>query len=688
MQAVARRATKRQIGKKASKKFANVSDPLVLPHIFTECLRWLELRALQEEGLFRISGDHAEIERLLVVFKGSKRRKVSLESLNVDDPHTVAGLLKGFIRDLQTPLLVPELSSLWLDAAAVENEEECIDATRRVVRLMPAGNRALAARLFRFLHSLASFQHVNMMSEANLATCFAPNVLDPSSFQNVATMTQLITLMIKHFIFIFSDDDDDEEDEEEQEEQEGGGASSTDKVSASPADGEQRTSRKAVPKHLMSAEKVKRATLRLGVQALQKKDVWDGLVPDDLKGDGDDATSPRGTESVSPRGESIAATFKRSKSWGKGVVRRGSAALLERRPSKSSVAESDPGHVILEVIIPSVSIRMKMQVDQEESVAHLLERARETIKKRRLMASAAERDDAAAASSPPASSDATTSATTGIPITRRVTASLIADEDYVLGVYRDAADGQYRMNETSFIREYNLRDMDKVLLVREEREAFRSATAAEEEEVVVDASAASSPPASGDLSFGPAPNKKAPKPQKKATPSPYGAVPNFAGEPVGCVKCDAVSPPSADGCVECGGELDPFMCVRCSLRYPSSKIFCSECGVKLPGADLPDEQVAVAPTSSASPEVRGSAVARKASQRTMTSDPPAAAEPVQDDADQESIPLDELCEMVLSFRIDEVKTYIKTKPVAEAERITLDLTARLEALAAETTTAA
>jgi ribosomal protein L40E len=271
-----------------------------------------------------------------------------------------------------------------------------------------------------------------------------------------------------------------------------------------------------------------------------------------------------------------------------------------------------------------------------------------------------------------------------------VTASLIADEDYVLGVYRDAADGQYRMNETSFIREYNLRDMDKVLLVREEREAFRSATAAAAAEAA-EAAASSSPPTSGDLSFGPAPNKKAPKPQKKATPSPYGAVPNFAGEPVGCVKCDAVSPPSADACVECSGELDPFMCVRCSLRYPTSKIFCSECGVKLPGAELPDEQASVAPAARGdAPPVTGAAVTRKATERSMTLDRPSAVASPPDDADlevTEVIPLEELCDMVLSFRIDEVKTYIKTKPVADAERITLELTARLEALAAETTAA-
>jgi RhoGAP domain len=64
------------------------------------------------EGLFRISGSKVEIDTLKARFDSGE--DVALEAVTMN-PHTVAGLLKQFFRELPEPLCTFELFDAYLE---------------------------------------------------------------------------------------------------------------------------------------------------------------------------------------------------------------------------------------------------------------------------------------------------------------------------------------------------------------------------------------------------------------------------------------------------------------------------------------------------------------------------------------------------------------------------------------------
>jgi hypothetical protein len=67
---------------------------------------------LKLEGLFRVSGSTNDVKSIQASFLKGKR----VELDKVADPHTVAGVLKIFLREAKDPLLTFELYDCWVTA--------------------------------------------------------------------------------------------------------------------------------------------------------------------------------------------------------------------------------------------------------------------------------------------------------------------------------------------------------------------------------------------------------------------------------------------------------------------------------------------------------------------------------------------------------------------------------------------
>jgi hypothetical protein len=76
------------------------------------CVGWL-LNNLNEEGLFRIPGSTSKVKKLKSAFDAGI---VDIEEY-ARDPHTVAGALKSYLRELPEPLLTYNLYHEWINAA-------------------------------------------------------------------------------------------------------------------------------------------------------------------------------------------------------------------------------------------------------------------------------------------------------------------------------------------------------------------------------------------------------------------------------------------------------------------------------------------------------------------------------------------------------------------------------------------
>lgn len=111
-------------------------------------------------------------------------------SANVNEPtpaydvHTIAGLLKLYLRELPEPLFTFSLYHQWIKVAAQilernkkEEDEELLVALRELVEQLPKTNRDNLGHLIRFLHLLTCHKESNKMTASNLSITMAPSLI-------------------------------------------------------------------------------------------------------------------------------------------------------------------------------------------------------------------------------------------------------------------------------------------------------------------------------------------------------------------------------------------------------------------------------------------------------------------------------------------------------------------------------
>ncbi|KNE57708.1 hypothetical protein AMAG_04566 [Allomyces macrogynus ATCC 38327] len=181
-----------------------------VPALVAACTTFVERKGTQVEGIYRISGNAAAIQRLraaLIAAGGHVAPLGSGPPIPVPSPssaastsppptpaaspdcppdvaaydvHVVSGILKMFFRDLADPLLCGDLYAEWMQAGKVPGPSIArAQAVREVLRKLPPAHAPTLAHLIRHLHRLATHAERTKMDAANLAIVFGPNLLKP-----------------------------------------------------------------------------------------------------------------------------------------------------------------------------------------------------------------------------------------------------------------------------------------------------------------------------------------------------------------------------------------------------------------------------------------------------------------------------------------------------------------------------
>jgi len=167
---------------------------------------------VRTEGLFRVSGNQAEIAALKARYdRGDDVRLVDAAAaaggadggivdsnrVPVANPHVVAGLLKLWLRELPEPLLSFALYNAFVNTSGTD-----IDVIVALVHKLPAANIAVLRRLVHLLSRVLANEQHNKMTTANLAVVFGPTLLRSSSDDPVAEMrdTPKVLEMVKAII--------------------------------------------------------------------------------------------------------------------------------------------------------------------------------------------------------------------------------------------------------------------------------------------------------------------------------------------------------------------------------------------------------------------------------------------------------------------------------------------------------
>ncbi|XP_040469377.1 GEM-interacting protein isoform X2 [Falco naumanni] len=197
--------------------------PEEVPFIVVKCTSEIEARALGVQGIYRISGSKARVEKLCQAFENGR----SLVELSEHSPHDITGVLKHFLKELSVPVL---LSQLYDDLIALAKDlqkpgEEKLDGTglasdpiqsmKELLSKLPGSNYNTLRHLIAHLYRVAEKYEENKMSPNNLGIVFGPTLIRPGSGSDVSMsclvdsgyQAQIVEFLIQNYERVFGMDD-------------------------------------------------------------------------------------------------------------------------------------------------------------------------------------------------------------------------------------------------------------------------------------------------------------------------------------------------------------------------------------------------------------------------------------------------------------------------------------------------
>ncbi|KAF4085423.1 hypothetical protein AMELA_G00118170 [Ameiurus melas] len=168
------------------------------PLLVEQCVNFIREQGLDEEGLFRMPGQANLVKELQDAFDCGEKPQFDSNT----DVHTVASLLKLYLRELPEPVIPFCKYDDFLTCAQLlaKDEEEGLQELGQQVKTLPSANYNLLKYICKFLDEVQSHSGENKMSVQNLATVFGPNILRPKMEDPVAIMEG--TSLVQHLMTV------------------------------------------------------------------------------------------------------------------------------------------------------------------------------------------------------------------------------------------------------------------------------------------------------------------------------------------------------------------------------------------------------------------------------------------------------------------------------------------------------
>ncbi|XP_031997883.1 rho GTPase-activating protein 22 isoform X4 [Hylobates moloch] len=182
--------------------------PRLAPLLVEQCVDFIRERGLTEEGLFRMPGQANLVRELQDSFDCGEKPLFD----STTDVHTVASLLKLYLRELPEPVVPFARYEDFLSCAQLLSKDEgegTLELAKQVSNL-PQANYNLLRYICKFLDEVQAYSNVNKMSVQNLATVFGPNILrpqveDPVTIMEGTSLVQhLMTVLIRKHSQLFT----------------------------------------------------------------------------------------------------------------------------------------------------------------------------------------------------------------------------------------------------------------------------------------------------------------------------------------------------------------------------------------------------------------------------------------------------------------------------------------------------
>jgi hypothetical protein len=168
-----------------------------IPSVVTRCIEEVELRGMDQEGIYRKTGGNSQVNMIKDGFEKDENFDISDPDLDIT---AVTSVLKQYFRKLPTPLLTFDVYERVLESNAIVDPTERCQHLHKTFAMMPQRHWDCLEFLMFHLQRVAKRESENLMSPKNLAVVFAPTIMRDLSIEREMTDMHAKNLAIQFVI--------------------------------------------------------------------------------------------------------------------------------------------------------------------------------------------------------------------------------------------------------------------------------------------------------------------------------------------------------------------------------------------------------------------------------------------------------------------------------------------------------
>ncbi|XP_037549763.1 rho GTPase-activating protein 12b [Nematolebias whitei] len=177
-----------------------------VPNFVTMCIDHVEDTGLSLDGLYRVSGNLAVVQKLR--FAVNHDEHVDLSDSKWEDIHVTTGALKMFFRELPEPLFTYGFFNDFMNAIKCSDYKQRVNFVKDLIKKLPKPNHDTMQALFKHLRRVIEFGEANRMTTQSVAIVFGPTLLRPETeMGNMAVhmiyQNQLVELILLEYESVF-----------------------------------------------------------------------------------------------------------------------------------------------------------------------------------------------------------------------------------------------------------------------------------------------------------------------------------------------------------------------------------------------------------------------------------------------------------------------------------------------------
>ncbi|KAM6955988.1 rho GTPase-activating protein 15 [Lycodopsis pacificus] len=173
-----------------------------VPRFVQICLDAVDKRGLDADGIYRVSGNLATIQKLRFIV--DQEEELDLDQSQWEDIHVVTGALKMFFRELPEPLFPFRFFQLFVEAVKIKESKLKVQAVKKLIQELPKPNKDTMKLLFSHLLRVLDFSRKNLMSTQGIGIVFGPTLMWPELDAGNMAVNMVYQNQIVEFILIES----------------------------------------------------------------------------------------------------------------------------------------------------------------------------------------------------------------------------------------------------------------------------------------------------------------------------------------------------------------------------------------------------------------------------------------------------------------------------------------------------